>query len=151
MFEINGKAEISKINLRSENHGEESVRAIDVKCIFDGVPIEKLTSAIRGAEKLLYNKDQPLLQECYPLKVRHKIENCKVTFQISRKKIALDGADLKSVEVTPLPNRVAKVKLLVQFSDFKDGVIDALTAVLKDEATVSIVESQTDLEDAAAA
>ena len=136
MFDINTKAELRNINLRAETHGDEYARAIDVQLMLLQVPVDRITSAL--SLERFYEGDQPVLQEVYPLCVKHKINNLAVTIG----KVKLNGADAKGIEVTPQPGKVCNVKITVQSSGFGKGVLDQLSEHLREECDVTIVERQ---------
>ena len=76
MLVINCTAELKKINLRPEIHGDTPVRAMDLRFVAADVDGARLDAMIPDYQVKLYDeKGQPLLQEVYPLVVRHKIEN----------------------------------------------------------------------------
>lgn len=142
MFDIRATAELSNINIRAEIHGEVHVRAIDIKLVAVGVPAERLTSAIPDLRSRFYNGDQPILQEVFPLRVRHKLENIRCEVFNKDANILLDGCDVAKIEITPEPAGICKVKMTVQASEYADEVLDYLSRWLRDEVQVTLSERQ---------
>ena len=127
MLDIVATAEIKKINTRTEYHGEDEVRAMDVKLAMQGVPIERLTSAIPEGEAMYYNGDMPRGQEVFPLKVRHKIKNVKCTLSADKKETDFKDCDVDKFQITPQQNKLCNVVLTLNISGYADRVLDRLT------------------------
>lgn len=139
MFDVKTKAELRHINLRAEAHGEDMVRAIDVKLMLINVPVDKLTSAIPDFEKRFYDGDTPILQEIVPFQIRHNIENVEAKIG----KVTLKGADIKkNSKCWHKPGKVCDIEIKVQSADFTDAALTTLSKQLKEEVTVEISERQ---------
>ena len=142
MFVIQGEAEIKNINVRAEVHGDELVRALDIRLAITDIDAKRLDSAIPGLRELFWKGEQPHLQELYPLKVRHKIENVSVSIKSGRRTVKLESADVLKVQVTPKFGGRCEMLLSVKVSRIGDGLLDPLHAWLKGLLTVDIAERQ---------
>jgi hypothetical protein len=142
MFDVKTAAELRNINLRVESHGENMVRAMDIKLMLLDVPVSKLTSAIPDFEKRFYDGEQPILQEISPFQIQHKIENVEATIDNTK----LTGADIKKgARCWHKPGFVCNLEIIVQASDFNDAALTALSKHIKEEVKCSITERQTKL------
>lgn len=141
MFVINGTAELKSINLRAEAHGDEIVRAMDIKLLAVDVDAARLDSAIPDMDRL-WDGDQPVLQEVYPVKVRHKLENMKVTMDELPKDF---DCTVDRIEITPKHAKRCDVLLTLKVSHVQDGFLDKLHAALRSQVTLDIVERQLEL------
>ncbi len=144
MFVIKGQAEVKNINVRAEAHGDELMRAIDVKLVMVDVDAQRIDSAVPGMVATFWKGKQPVLQEVYPLKIRHKIENAICTLKVGRKRIKLQDAVVKKISVTPQFGGRCQVTLTVACL-IGDGVLDPLHNWLKGMVAIEIVERQMEL------
>jgi hypothetical protein len=134
---------LRNINLRAEAHGEDFVRAIDVKIMLLDVPVEKLSSAIPDFAKRFYDGDAPILQEIVPFQIQHKIDNVEATIG----GVSLKGADIKKgSKCWHKPGKVCNLLVSVQSSDFTDAALAKLSKLLREELPVAIVERQMNIE-----
>ena len=147
MFVIKGAAEIKNVNLRAEVHGDSLVRAIDVKLAITDVDAKRLDSAIPGLMEMFWEHEQPRVQEIYPLKVRHTIENVTATIGVGRKTVKLVGADVRKVHITPKFGHLCEMLLSIRCAEIGDGTIDPLHKWLKGTVDIEIVERQLTLPD----
>ena len=144
MFEVKTKAELKKINLRAEAHGDDWIRAMDIVLMLLDVPVDKISSAVPAMEKRFYKGDEPILQEIFPFQVQHKIENCNA--KVSR--TTFKGCDIKTkAKVWPKPGKVCNMEIKLQVSDFKDGALDSLSKLLRAEISIEITQRQADFID----
>lgn len=153
MFVVKGQAEVKNINVRAEVHGDELMRAIDVKLVMADIEAKKMDSAVPGLVATFWKGQQPLLQEVYPLKIRHKIENVLCTLKVGRKTVKLGFKDkqgrlheavVKKISVTPQFGGRCQVTLTVSCL-IGNGVLDPLHRWLKAVVNVNIVERQMEL------
>jgi hypothetical protein len=144
MFDIKTSAEIKNVNIRMEVHGDEYVRAIDVKVRAADVPFDKIGDAVPSHD-WLYDGDMPIMQEIYPLKVRHKIENMAANLEYAGDGFKLTGVDCAKIVVHPKPARLADVEFTIQGSKYPDGVLDLLSTWLREEVALTITERQAKL------
>ena len=142
MFDIKGTAELKNINLRVEMNGDDFARAMDLLLVVDGVPADKLTSAIPNLRENFYEGDQPQLQEIYPLIVRHKIENIAATLKVDKDSVKLKAADVSKIEITPQPGGICQVRLTVQSSMYPLDCLATLSLWLRHEIALTINERQ---------
>ncbi len=144
MLDVKVQAELKKINLRAEAHGEEWVRAVDIWLMLIDAPADKITSFVPNLAERFYADDgEPVLREVLPLVVNHKLEN--VAAKISRTSLV---GDIKSkAKIWPKPGGVADIEVKLQVSDFADGLLDTLSHHLRDTMTVSLSERQASLID----
>jgi len=143
MFDITAAAELKEIKLRMEVHGDQDVRAVHLKLYCLGVPAERLTSAVPDLRKKFYDKDQPILQEVYPLHVRHSIDNVEANLVVETTGISLVG-DVSKIQITPQPEGVCSVSMTLQVRLDADGVLDTLSHWLKSEVALKVFERQID-------
>lgn len=147
MFVIKGKAELKNINIRVQAHGDELVRAMDLKLAMEDADPARLDSAVSDLTDRFWNKDEPLVQEIYPLRVGHKLENCAVELSDGKVKVKLNGADVKKIEITPHHGRRVGMVYTVQAIEIQDGILDTLHKWLRGVITVDVVERQMELPD----
>lgn len=145
MFVISGAAEIKNVNLRMEAHGDDSVRAVDVKLIVADVEAKRLDSAIADIEEY-WRGDRLLFQETYPVRVQHTIENVTATLTVGNKKITLTGADVRKVSITPRHSGRCQVELSIRCIEIGKEIIE-LHKWLKGTVELEIVERQLSLPD----
>jgi len=144
MFVIKSAAEIKNVNLRMEAHGDSLVRAVDIKMIVADVEAARLDSAIPEVGQFWHGED-PVLQEVYPLKVRHTIENVEAVLTVGKKAIKLKGADVRKVSITPRHSGRCEIELSIRCSEIGDGILDPLHKWLKGEVQLEVVERQISL------
>lgn len=144
MFVVKGQAEIKNVNMRAQVHGDELMRAIDVKLVMVDIDAKKMDSAVPGLVATFWRGQQPLLQEVYPLKVRHKIENVICKLKVGRKRVKLQEAVVKKISVTPRFGGRCEITLTVSCI-IGDGVLDPLHKWLKGMVGIEIVEHQMEL------
>jgi len=138
MFDVKCKAEIKNLNIRTENHGDEIVPAVDITMMLIGVPVDRISSACPDIAKRFYEGDQVAVGEVNPLTVGHKLENLHVT--IGGKKVA--GCDIKrGAKIMLLPAHLANVEVKVQVQH-SDNLAGHVMDLLKDETDVTINERQ---------
>jgi hypothetical protein len=144
-FKVVGQAELKSINLRAEIHGEELVRAVDLKLAITECSAKELASLMPGFLKAFWNGDNPALQEVYPIKIRHSLENTDCTISVGKAKVFLPQADLKKINITPKFGGVCDVVMSVQASHIPDGILDPLHKWLRGEVHVEAIEKQSDV------
>jgi hypothetical protein len=144
MFEIKGEAELKNINVRAEIHGEELVRAIDVKLVMTDVDAKLLNAAVPGLVKTFWDGEQPAFQELYPLKIRHKIENATAEIKVGKAQVQLLDVTMQKIEVTPLFGKRCQIAFTVR-SQIGDGILDSLHAWLKGKVNIEIEERQMEI------
>jgi len=147
MLDIKTKGELKKINLRSEAHGDSMVRAMDIRFLAIDVEGEHLDALIPHYKALLYKNNEPVLQEVYPLKVRHKVLNASAKIKIGRKTITLAGCDIAKIKITPRAKGNCDIDLAIQTSDFTDGILDGLSRCLGEILPLELIERQMVLDD----
>ncbi len=144
MFVVKGQAEIKNINVRAQVHGDEMVRAIDVKLVMVDIDAKKMDSAVPGLVATFWKGQQPMLQEVYPLKIRHKIENVICKLKVGRKRVKLQEAVVKKISVTPRFGGRCEITLTVSCV-IGDRILDPLHKWLKGMVGIEIVEHQMEL------
>ncbi len=144
MFELNGEAEIKNINLRVEQHGDELVRAMDLKLIIASTDATKLVAASDHMDTF-FEKGEPKLQEFYPLTIPHKIENLSGTLKAGRKTIKILQCDAAKVKIKPLFGSLAEVRLTLKISPMGDLDIVQLHSWLRAVVKINLEERQADL------
>lgn len=148
MFQIKAEAELRNINNRAEAHGEEMVRAVDLKLIAIDAKADKLDGAINGFLSLYFDKKgEPLGAEAFPLRVRHKIDRGRVVITHGRKKVAFPDVTLKGIQLTPKTGRKVDCTFTVQVSDYEDGVMDKITRWQREVVKVEVTQRQLDIDE----
>ena len=147
MLEITTNAELKKINPRAEAHGDAMVRAMDLRFVAIDVDGKHLDALIPHYKTLLYKNGEPVLQEVYPLKVRHKVLNATVKIKAGRKSISLVGCDIAKIKVTPRAHGHCDIDLTVQSCDFVDGYLDPLSRCIGEMVSLQIEERQMTIDD----
>jgi len=140
MFVVKAKAEIKSMNCRMEFHGDDLVPAVTVRFAAADTDAATMESAIPGiAQKLWAKGGEPQLQECYPLRVRHKIENCTAKIRIGKKVIELKGCDVNRLDIVPLHG----TRCQCIFNISAQGLVNPLLhGALRSEVDIEIVERQ---------
>ena len=138
MFDVKCGAEVRNLNIRTENHGDEIVPAVDIKMMLLGVPVDRITSACPNIAKRFYDGDLVAIGEVNPLTVQHKLENLIV--KIGEK--TLKGCDIKKgAKIHLLPAMLANVEVTVQVEHSGDLAVQVMNH-LKGEIGVSVNERQ---------
>ena len=147
MFDVKTKGEIKKLNVRKEFHGDDLVRAIDIKMMLIGVPVEKLTTAVPDMAKRFYEGDVVAVGEVSPLIVGHRIENLAVKIN----DVEFKGANIKKkMKLHLLPGKIVNIELSVQVSDFTNKQLTRITDLyIESEVKVEIFERQLSMVDSA--
>jgi len=140
MFVIKSAAEIKNVNLRMEAHGDDLVRAVDVKLIVADVEAKRLDSAIADIEEY-WHGDALILQETYPVKVQHTIENVAATMTVGKKTITMTGADIRKVSITPRHGGRCQVELSIRCIEIGNEIVE-LHKWLKGTVELEVVERQ---------
>ena len=102
------------------------------------VPSASVDAVVDRFEEAFYEGDQPIMQEIYPLKVNHKVQNVKATIG----GVTLKEADLKGAKITPKAGKHCDVEVLVQSSAIAKGMLDKFAAMLRETVDVKIIERQ---------
>ena len=144
MLKIKGAAELKNINVRAEIHGEELVRAIDLKLVMVDADASKLETVVPGLMAKFWNGKQPTLQELYPLKVRHKIENADAVVRVGRKRVVLREVIVQKIAITPLFSGRCQIAFSMRCK-IGDGVLDPLHKGLRGTVHITIEERQMEL------
>jgi len=148
MFQLKAEAELRNINCRAEAHGEEMVRAIDLKLIAIDAKADKMDGAINGFLKMYYDsKGNPLGAEAFPLRIRHKIDRGRVTIQQGRKKVTFPDVTIKAIQLTPKSGKKVDCTFTVQVSDYDDGVMDKVTHWQREIVKVEVEQRQLDIDE----
>jgi len=149
MFEIKGETEIKDIRLRMEAHDDTLQRCMFLKVAIADTDAANLDSAVPDMLAAFFDHKEPRLQEIYPLKVAHHIDNCVVMLSTgkgaTRKKIKLDGCDLSKISITPRYGGHAELGLTLKVVPLLDGVTDQLHKWLRGIVMMEIKEKQLDL------
>ena len=141
MFDVNCKAEIRAITIRTETVGDMRVPAVDIKLMLMGVQVDRIDSACPEMGKRFYDEDQVAIGEVNPLTVGHKLENMMVN--ISGEKLL--GCDIKKgAKITLLPEKIANVEVTIQ-ARHRGELVLKMMGLLKDVAVVTINERQLEL------
>lgn len=149
MFEIKGKTHLLKTTLRTEMNEKELVRALSIDIGVEDVPMEKISSALSDPSAYWDEELQlPKLQETYPIKIAHRISNVAVTFNYVGKPVALNGADIGRISITPTIDNNCNFRCTILAADYPDGVLDKLSHWSKRIVEGVIVERQMSLVDA---
>jgi hypothetical protein len=151
MLVLKGQAELRKINLRMEAHGDAMMRAFDLRFIAKDIDAERIDSLIPKYKDWLYEKEAPILQEIYPLVIRHKIQNVNVDITAFKQSINLVGCDVSKIKMTPRTGFRCDLDFTIQASEFTDGILDLLSRWQGDLMDIEIVERQLELEEVAEA
>ncbi len=146
MFVIEAKAELKAVVLKMTPSGDDFTRTVELKLLAQDVEAARLSSAIPEVGAF-WHGDELWLQEIYPLRVRHTVENVSVGLRSEAELIDLGACDVSKIEITPKFGGVCEVALTVKTLDTVDGLLDALHHWLKGEVTVSMVERQLSLPD----
>lgn len=144
VFELKGQAEIKNINLRVEQHGDEMVRAMDLKLVIASTDATKLVAASDHMDTF-FEKGEPKLQEFYPLAIPHKIENLGGTLKAGRKTIKILQCDAAKVKIKPLYGSKAEVRLTLKISPMGDIDVVQLHSWLRAVVKIDLEERQLDL------
>jgi len=148
MFKIEAKAELRNINCRAEAHGDEMVRAIDLKLIAIDADASALDSAINGFINLYFDGEgNPQGAEAYPLRVRHKLDGATVTLKQGKQSAKFTDAVIKGIQLTPKTGRRTDATFVVQARDYSDGVMDIITKWQREVVEIQVEERQLDLPD----
>jgi hypothetical protein len=152
MFVIEGKAELKEIKLKMDPNGDQFRRTLVLKLLAQGIAADRLDSAISEIDKY-WNKEQPALQETYPIRVSHKIENvAAVLSEIDRpgpksKAWELGAVDVDKMQITPKMDNLCDILMELHTADISvaKGLLDVLHGWLKGEIIISLVERQLSL------
>ncbi len=148
MFVIKAEAELRNINCRAEAHGDEMVRAVDLKLIAVDADAAHLDSAINGFLGMYFDKDgNPLGGESFPLRVRHKLDAATVTINQGRTKVTFKDAVIKGIQLTPKTGKRTDATFVVQVSDYADGIMDKITHWQREIVKVHVEERQLQIPD----
>lgn len=138
MFDVNCKAEIRALTIRTETVGEARVPAVDIKLMLMGVHVGAIDSACPQMAERFYDGDQVAVGEVNPFTVQHKLENLMVN--LSGEKLL--GCDIKKgAKITLLPEQLANVEVTVQ-ARHRGNLVLHVMELLKDVAVVTITERQ---------
>ena len=152
MFVIEAKAELKEIKLKMDPNGDQFRRTLVLKLFAQGVAADRLDSAGGEIDKD-WNKEQPALQETYPIRIAHKIENVAATLtEIERpgpkaKAWELGAVDVCKLQITPKMDNLCDILMELHTDDIgvAKGLLDVLHGWLKGEIMVSLVERQLSL------
>lgn len=148
MFDFKGRAEVrSKINVRTEVHGDETVPEIDVQVMALDVPVDRLSTACPDIGKRFYEGEQVAIGEVNPLIVGHKIENLTVKIGAGDDQFTMKGVNIKKgAKIKLKPGKVADVLMMVQTEHHDDLVVNIMP-FLREEVPFEVSERQLKLAD----
>jgi hypothetical protein len=148
MFVIEAKAELKEIKLKVDPNGDQFQRTVVLKLLAQGVDAGRLDTAVSEIEKY-WTGDQPALQETYPVRIKHKIQNVAVTLSDDSKSPAweLGACDVDKIQITPKLGKLCDILMEVQTDDIAvaPGLLDVLHGWLKGEIKLSMAERQLSL------
>jgi hypothetical protein len=144
VLDIKGRAELKSLSLRKEFHGDELKKAVTIGMLIEGVALEAIEGGIIANLGLIYDEDEPMLQNLKPFDVISSVRNVEIEIGSEGRSVKLSSADISDLKVAPLSGRVGDVAFKIKAQ--ADGAFaDFLHDRLLESVDVAIIQRQLEL------
>lgn len=147
MFVVNSVAEIKEVKCKMIAFDNDLIRSLTVICAVDSTAVDRMDSALEHMADWYDDAGMPKFREFKILELGHFIRNCDVTFKQTRddEGLVIQQCDLQKMRFEFKADRRAGIVFQVVKHDFRDGLLDPLTKLVKQTVYIDVVERQMEL------